>query len=258
MLADVADVRISPNLAVIRHDDTHRRMNVTADVQGRSLADVEADVRAAIAEVDFPVEYHAEVPRQYGEQQAAGQVTWWLLAAAVVVILVLLQTMLGSWRLGAIVLLTLPLALAGGLVGAWLAGGLDSLVLVIALVPVLAFAVREAGMLIGAQQTAMAAGGAESPAKAMWAAAGTRIRPALLALVASFALLAPPAFFGGAVGFETVLPIAAVVWGGGVTTVLVTLVVLPLLVLAWGGTKAADSSLVNLNAPVAEWRQEPS
>ena len=47
-------------------------MNVTADVQGRSLADVEADVRAAIAEVEFPVEYHAEVPPQYGEQQAAG------------------------------------------------------------------------------------------------------------------------------------------------------------------------------------------
>ncbi len=258
VLSDVADVRISPNLAVIRHDDTHRRMNVTADVQGRSLADVEADVRAAIAEVEFPVEYHAEVPPQYGEQQAAGQLTWWLLAAAAVVILVLLQTMLGSWRLGAIVLLSLPLALAGGLIGAWLAGGLDSLVLVIALVPVLAFAVREAGMLIGAQQTAMAAGGAESPAKAMWAAAGTRIRPALVALVASFALLAPPAFFGGAVGLETVLPIAAVVWGGAVTTVLVTLIVLPLLVLAWGGTKAADSSLVNLNAPVAEWRQEPS
>ncbi|GAA1815059.1 efflux RND transporter permease subunit [Agromyces neolithicus] len=258
VLSDVADVRISPNLAVIRHDDTHRRMNITADVQGRSLADVEADVRAAIAGVEFPVEYHAEIPRQYGEQQAAGQLTWWLLASAAVVILVLLQTMLGSWRLGAIVLLTLPLALAGGLVGAWLAGGLDSLVLVIALVPVLAFAVREAGMLIGAQQTAMAAGGTESPTKAVWAAAGSRIRPVLLALAASVALLAPPAFFGGAVGFETVLPIAAVVWGGGVTTVVVALVVLPLLVLAWGGTKAADSSLVNLNAPVAEWRQEPS
>ena len=258
VLSDVADVRISPNLAVIRHDDTHRRMNVTADVQGRSLADVEADVRAAIAEVEFPLEYHAEVPPQYGERQSAGQLTWWLLAAAAVVILVLLQTMLGSWRLGAIVLLTLPLALAGGLVGAWLAGGLDSLVLVIALVPVLAFAVREAGMLIGAQQTALASGQAESRAKAMWAAAGTRIRPALVAFAASIALLAPPAFFGGPVGFETVLPIAAVVWGGGVTTVVVALVVLPLLVLAWGGAEDADSSLVNLNAPVAEWRQERS
>ncbi|GAA1751290.1 efflux RND transporter permease subunit [Agromyces humatus] len=257
-LSDVADVRVSPNLAVIRHDDTHRRINITADVQGRSLADVEADVRAAIADVEFPVEYHAEVPPQYREQQASGQLTWWLLAAAAIVVLVLLQTMLGSWRLGAIALLTLPLALAGGLVGAWLSGGLDSLVLVIALVPVLAFAVREAGMLIGAYQTAMAAGQAESPAKAIWAAAGARIRPTLIALVASVALLAPPAFFGGTVGFETVLPVAAVIWGGTVTSILVALVVLPLLVLAWGGTKTADSSLVNLNAPVAEWRQEPS
>ena len=73
-------------------------------------------------------------------------------------------------------------------------------------------------MLIGAHQTAVAAGTAESPAKAMWSAAGTRVRPALLALVASFVLLAPPAFFGGAIGLETVLPIAAVVWGGALTT----------------------------------------
>ncbi len=253
-LSDVADVRISPNLAVIRHDDTHRRMNVTADVQGRSLADVEADVRAAIAEMEFPLEYHAEIPAQYGAQQGAAQLMWWLVAAGVVVVLVLLQTMLGSWRRAAIVLLTLPLALVGGLIGAWLTGGINSLVLLVALVPVLAFAVREAGLLIGAQQTALAAGQAESPVKAMWSAAGNRIRPAAIAFAASVALLAPPAFFGGAVGFETVLPVAAVVWGGALTSGLTVLIVLPLLLLAWGGTETPDGSLVNLNAPMADWR----
>ncbi len=254
VLSDVADVRISGNLAVIRHDDTHRRINVTADIQGRSLADVEADVRAAIAEVDFPIEYHAEIPRAYGGQQAAGQLTWWLLAAAAIVILVLLQTMLGSWRLAAIVLLTLPLALSGGLIGAWLTGGLDALVTFIALVPVLAFAAREAGLLIGAAQTALAADSGASPVKVWWAAAGDRARPALVALAASVALLVPPAFFGGSVGFEMLLPIAAVVWGGAITTVVTVLFVLPLLLAAGGGSKASDSSLVNANALVADWR----
>ncbi|MDQ4137935.1 MAG: efflux RND transporter permease subunit, partial [Actinomycetota bacterium] len=258
LLSQVADVRIAPKPAAIRHDDTHRNINVTADVRGRSLADVEADLRAALAEIEFPVEHHAAIPRHYAEQQAAGQLLWWLLAAAGVVILVLLQTMLGSWRLAAIVLLSLPLALLGGLVGAWVTGGMDSLVLLLALVPVLAFAVREAGLLIGSQQTAAAAGRTESPAKAMWAAAGDRIRPALVAFAASVALLAPAAFFGGTLGSETMLPIAAVLWGGAITSILTALFVLPPLVLAWGGNSAADSSLVNLNAPEAEWRQDPS
>jgi Cu/Ag efflux pump CusA len=255
-LSDVAEVRISPKPAVIRHDDTHRNINVTADMQGRNLADIEADVRAAIAEIEFPVEYHAAIPRYYAEQQAAGQLMWWLLAAAAVVLLVLLQTMLGSWRLAGIVLLSLPLALLGGLIGAWATGGLDSLVLLLALVPVLAFAVREAGLLLGAQQTAVAAG--DSSKDAMLAAAGERIHPALVALAATVALLAPTAFFGGTVGFETMLPIAAVLGGGAITSILTALFVLTPLVLAWGGNSAADSSLVNLNAPEAEWRQEPS
>ncbi len=254
-LGDVAEVRVSPNLAVIRHDDTLRRVNVNAGVEGRRLSEVEADVRAALATVDFPVEYHAAIPPQYAEQQSAGHLMWWLLPAVAVVILVLLQTMLGSWRLAGTVLLTLPLALAGGLLGAVLAGGLDSLVLLVALVPILAFATREAGLLIGAQQTLLAADPDTSPARAMWSAAATRIRPAVLALLASVALLAPAAFFGGPVGAEMLVPVAAVVWGGGLTTLLTTLIVLPLLVVAWGGRTAAESSLVNLNAPVPEWRQ---
>jgi hypothetical protein len=53
-----------------------------------------------------------------------------------------------------------------------------------------------------------------------------------------------------------VLPVAAVLWGGGVTALLATLVVLPLLVLAWGGADPADNSMVNMNAPEPEWRQQ--
>ncbi|MGB3829134.1 MAG: efflux RND transporter permease subunit [Ornithinimicrobium sp.] len=255
VLSEVADVRISPNLAVIRHDDTSRRINITADIEGRNYGDVEEDVRTAIAAIDFPVEYHAEIPAQYGERESASQNLWWFLAASAVIILVLLQTMLCSWRLAGIVLLTMPLALTGGLLGALAVNGLDSLILLIALVPVLAFTAREAGLLIGAQQTLRSAETSTSHTTAMWTAVGTRIRPVLLALVASVALLAPPAFFGGAVGSETVLPVAAVVWGGGLTSVLVTLFVLPILVSAWGERTTADSSLVNLNAPVPEWSQ---
>ena len=103
--------------------------------------------------MQFPIEYHAEIPKQYGEQQAAGSLFWWLALAAAAGILVLLLTVLGSWRLAALVFVLLPVALAGGIIAAWLTGGFGSLYVLVALAAVLAFAVRDAVMLMGTYQS---------------------------------------------------------------------------------------------------------
>jgi Cu/Ag efflux pump CusA len=111
-LGDVAKVTLRPNQTVIHHDDTSRRIDVVANIQGRNLGDVTRDVQAAIKGMQFPVEYHAEIPPQYAEKEAAGAFIWWLALAAAAGILVLLLTVLGNWRLAALVFLLLPVALS--------------------------------------------------------------------------------------------------------------------------------------------------
>lgn len=259
-LGDVASVRLSPNQTVIHHDDTSRRMDVVADIQGRSLADVTAEVQTAIKAMQFPVEYHAEIPKQYGEQQAAGTLIWWLAAAAAAGILVLLLTVLGSWRLAALVFVLLPVALLGGVIAAWLGGGFGSLYVMVALAAVLAFAVRDTAMLMGTYQSLQREAPTEAPAALMKQAASERLQPTVLTAVITGLALVPLVLLGGSVGAGMLLPLALIVWGGLITSALLTLYILPILFLRFGPAANTDwgSSLVINNGPVLQERSELS
>ena len=70
-LKDVATVRIVPAATEIHRDAVARRMDVTANVQGRDLAAVAADIEQGIRQVDFPLEYRAELLGEYAVRQAA-------------------------------------------------------------------------------------------------------------------------------------------------------------------------------------------
>lgn len=259
-LGDVATVRLSPNQTVIHHDDTSRRLDVVADIQGRNLADVSAEIQSAIKGMQFPIEYHAEIPKQYGEQQAAGSLIWWLALAAAAGILVLLLTVLGSWRLAALVFVLLPVALAGGVIAAWLTGGFGSLYVLVALAAVLAFAVRDAVMLMGTYQSLQQQVPTEAPGVLMKQAASERLQPTVLSVVITGLALLPLVLLGGSVGSGVLLPLALIVWGGLITSALLTLYVLPVLFLRFGPAANTDwgSSLVINNGPVLPERSELS
>ncbi|WP_335633081.1 efflux RND transporter permease subunit [Arthrobacter sp. QXT-31] len=259
-LSDVADVRLSPNQTVITHDDTSRRIDVVADIEGRSLGDVTADIQKAIQSMQFPVEYHAEIPKKFGEQQAAGDLMIWLAAAAAAGILVLLLTVLGSWRLAALVFVLLPVALLGGVIAAWLSGGFGSLYVLVALAAVLAVAVRDAVMLMGTYQSLQAQDPTAAPGELMKGAVSERLRPTVLTAIITALALVPLVLLGGPVATAMLLPLALILWGGLVTSALLTLFILPILFLRFGPAANTDwgSSLVINNGPVLAERSELS
>ena len=259
-LGDVAEVRVSPNQTVINHDDTSRRIDVIAEIEGRSLAEVTADIQAAIAKMEFPVEHHAAIPTQYQEQQASGQLVWWLLAAAFVGILILLQTVLGSWKLAGLVFVLLPVALLGGLLAALLSGGIDSLSQLIGFAAVLAIAVRDVILLLGRYQTLQSGDPSASPESLVRQAHRDRLAPTIVAALTTGVALIPLVLLGGAVGVSTILPLSVIVWGGLVTSALLALLILPILLVRFGPVKQADweSSLVSLDGRAPQERQEAS
>ena len=59
-LGDVADVRVAQTPAVIKRDAVSRRLDIEADVSGRSLGDVANDIEDRLANVSLP----ARVPRR--------------------------------------------------------------------------------------------------------------------------------------------------------------------------------------------------
>lgn len=223
-LGQVADVRTVPSASIIRRDAVSRRMDVVADVQGRSAADVAADIRSQVETLRFPLEYHAEVlQRGTADEMGAGRAVGFGTAAALAAFL-LFQSAFASWRLALGMSLALPLALVGGLI-AGLFTGLDlSLGAVLGFLALLGYATRTGMTMIASLQSA--AGDADTDALVR-AAVGERWRPIVASSLALAALALPFVVLGARPGLEILHPLAVVLLGGLISTAFVTLFVLP-------------------------------
>ncbi len=244
-LGDVAKVNVVGNEAVILHDDTSRRIDVKAEIQGRALNDVQQDIEKGLQQLQFPLSYHAEILTQYAEQQNSARWLWLLAAVAAAGILVLLQTALGSWRLAATVFLGLVAALSGGVLAAQMTGGINSLISLPAFSAVLGIAVRGSILLIRhARSLAPLDGAALGPALVIRSARG-RLMPVLMSALTTAIALLPLVVIGGVVGTEIIQPLAVIVWGGLLTTTLFLLFVLPALLLRFGLERAPRTATRN-------------
>jgi CzcA family heavy metal efflux pump len=226
-LGKVADVRIAPAPGVIRRDAVQRRIDVSADVRGRSLGAVERDVQRRLDRLAFPLEYHAELLAPAGERRAAERRIISIAIAAAIGILLLLQAAFRSWRLAALVFLTLPLALGGGLIAVWIAGRTISIGSVAGFLAVLGIAARN-GVLLGSRYQDLGQYEPIAPGLVL-RGAGERLAPTLTTAVATGLVVLPFVLLGDIAGLELLQPMAVVVLGGLVTSTLVALFVAPAL-----------------------------
>lgn len=253
-LGQIASVRIVPNETVILHDDTSRRVDVVADVGNRPLGDIQRDVQAALQKVQFPMEYHAEIPTTYSDHRNADLLVLGLAGAVLVGVLILLQTALRSWKLALAVSLGLPAAMFGALIAAWLGGQSTSLLSLAAFATVLGIAARNAAVLGAVCDQLRRENPAMKRSRIVHQAAGERVAPVLKGALLTALVMVPPAMLGGVVAGALLAPMLLIVIGGLVTTTLFALFVLPLLFL-WFGPDTGPEEWEHINDPIV--RQEP-
>lgn len=249
-LGEVADVRIKSNPTVVRHESVSKYMDVTATVAGRSVGSVAEEVNRAIHQVSFPLDYHAELLGGLAEHEAARTRVLTLAVAAAIGIFLLLQAAFGSWRLATLVFLTLPMALAGGVLAALISGGTITLGSLAGLAAVLAIAVRGAVVSIRHYQNLHREGQPFGPELVL---RGTRDRlvPILMTALATGLVLLPMTFGGNAAGLEIVGPMAIVTLGGLLTSTVLNLFVIPALYLRHGFTEP-DTATEDLFVEIPE------
>jgi CzcA family heavy metal efflux pump len=236
-LGQVADVRVTPTPIVIERDAVSRHLDVVAGVSGRDLGSVAADIEDRLANVSFPLEYHAEVLQETtGEEINSTQMIAFTIAAAMAAFL-LLQAAFRSWRLAVPVFLSLPVAIVGGVLAALVAGAELSLGSFIGLLAVFAVATRSAVLLISHFQ-GLAREGAGFGSKLVERGARERLAPIVTTAAATAAVMVPFVIAGTMPGLEVLHPMAIVVLGGLVSSTLLSLFVLPALFLRFGGGEA--------------------
>ncbi len=230
-LGQVAEVRVTPSPTVVQRDAVSRRVDITADIGGRGLGEVTGDVEARVAGLSFPLEYHAEVLHQTtGDEIHAPDMLAAALAAAMLAFL-LLQAAFRSWRLAALAFLTLPVALAGGLVAALIDDAELSLGALLGLLALIAIAARQAVVLIRHLKRLERDNPEGSAPDLVRRGTLDRFAPALTTACALALVLLPFVALGTRPGLEVVHPMAVVILGGLVTSTLLNLFVLPALYL---------------------------
>ena len=248
-MGDVADVRVRPTAPVIEHQDISRFLDVTANVHGRSVAGVAGKVRAGLASIRFPLEYHATLLKDYDDQQnAQRRVLGFVLAAAAAVFLIL-QAAFSSWRAAALAFLMIPAAAAGGVIAAWLYGGPMTVATIAGLLAIVAITLRQTIALINSfgrlrmpvffLDGSLTRDGTPLGAELVRRGVQERFSSVVLSLVTTGAAILPAALFGNIEGQEIVQPMVVVILGGLVTVALVELFVLPSLFCHFGPPEPA-------------------
>ncbi|HZL84584.1 MAG TPA: efflux RND transporter permease subunit [Candidatus Krumholzibacteria bacterium] len=242
-LGDIASIRVVSAPNVIRRENVARRVDVAADVHGRSAEAVAADVRSLIQSTKFPLEYRAELQGDFARQRAARTRILVAAVAAGIGAWLVLQAAFGSWRLASAVVLTLPMALAGGVIAAAVGGGTLALGSLAGFLTVLGLAARQCVALVHCYRElrhdeGMAFGselvrrGVRDRAAAIWTAA-----------IVTAAAVLPFVVFATAPGHEILGPMALVILGGMVTSTLYALCVVPALYARLGSDAKIDESV---------------
>lgn len=254
-LKDVAHVRIVPSVTEIRRDAVARYMDVTANVRGRDLGSVGDEVEDRLAKVTFPLEYRAELLGEYVERDAAEQRLLAYVIAAAIGIFLLLQVFFRSWRLATAVFLTLPMALAGGVLTVFLAnGGLLSVGAIVGFIAVLGIVVRNSIVLISRCRN-LEREGEIFGTELVLRATRERSAPVLMTAVTIALVFLPLALSGNIAGLEIVHPMVIVVLGGLVTATVYTLSGVPALYFLFGAAREAELDLEEVPGRVVTERE---
>jgi CzcA family heavy metal efflux pump len=234
-LSALADIRNDRAPYSISRENVQRKMVVMANVAGRDLASVVADLRSRVAEqVTLPAGYHIEFGGQFESAEAAARTLLWLGAAVTVGIFLLLYIAFRTARDALLVMLNLPLAMIGGVIGVFAAGGVLSVASIIGFITLFGIATRNGVMMISHIHHLVEHEGVQDAAEAVKRGAEERLVPILMTALAAGLALVPLALAMGEPGSEIQAPMAVVILCGLLSSTLLNMIVVPALYLRFG------------------------
>lgn len=222
----------SPN--TIYRENVQRKMVVQANVAGRDLAAVVADLKERIdAQVRFPEGYYLGYGGQFESAEEAARTLGILSAVVVAGIFLLLVVALGSPRNALLTLVNLPLGLVGGVLAIALGSGVVSIASLVGFVTLFGIASRNGILLVSHFQHLMAEEGKTLP-EAVVQGSMERLAPILMTALSAGLALIPLVLAADKPGNEIQAPMGVVILGGLLSSTFLNMVVLPVLFQRFG------------------------
>ncbi len=235
-LSELADIAFVDGPPMIRSENARLTGWVFVDVADRDIASFVSEARSNVAEnVTLPAGYAIEWSGQFEQMIEARERLSLAIPAAVLIVFVLLMLHFGRVDRTLIIMASLPFALIGGLWALWLAGYDMSVATAVGFIALGGIAVETAVVMVLYLDQQVR----EHPPKtrddlfsAVMTGAVMRLRPKLMTVLTIFAGLAP-VFLTDGLGADVMRRIALPMVGGMISTLVLTLLVVPVIYFLW-------------------------
>ncbi|MCO4100467.1 MAG: efflux RND transporter permease subunit [Gemmatimonas sp.] len=246
-LQQVARIKSELGPAVVNHLNRDNVIKVEANVAGRSLSEVKADIDARVAAIVMPPGVQLSAGGQVQQQQEVFTNIFIALGVAVALMYLILVVQFESFLDPIAILISLPLSLIGVMGALAITGNTINLMSLIGVILLCGIVAKNAILLIDFAKFAREKNGLPLR-EALIEAGAIRLRPILMTTFALIAGMVPVAL-GRGEGAQFRAPLGVAVIGGVITSTVLTLLVIPTFYEIFDTMRTRFSRLVGLTPP---------
>ena len=227
-LCQIADIRTAPGATMIARRENRRQISVRTNIRGRDQGGFVAEAqRLFAARVALPAGYRVEWGGQFENLARARKRLALILPLTVAAIFGLLFFAFGSATWAGLVLLNVPFSLVGGILALWIRGINLSVSAAVGFISLFGVAVMS-GVLIVSEINQRRFEHGCLARDAIVSGTLAQMRPVLMMIIVAMLGMVPAALATG-IGSDVQRPLATVVVGGLLSTLVLSLFALPAL-----------------------------
>jgi CzcA family heavy metal efflux pump len=238
-LAALGQIESVAGTTEVNREDQRRMVSIQGQMTERDLGSIERDVRAAMHDMTLPPGVTYVLAGQFRSQAESFQNLFMVLALAILLVYGVMVFQFGSFTAPSVILLVMPLSLFGVTFGLWVTKTPLNVSSFMGAIMLVGIVVKNGILLLDQAQHAEHEG--LTAEEAVVRAGRVRLRPILMTTLTAILGLVPLALGIGA-GAEMQKPLAVAVIGGLSFSTLFTLLLAPLLYVAFRRMQPRHSS----------------
>lgn len=233
-LGSVGDILIEGGQNSLDHEGGKRVLVVSANYQGSDVVGAVGNAKATLESQKLPTGVTLSFEGNYKSQKENSQRLALVFIIGAMMIFGVLYHAFKSVPIALLVMTNIPTVLIGGMIGVWLTGGSVSLAHLVGFISLAGIVSRNGILLIGRGLTLVEKDRLPFSPETIVKATLDRVVPVLMtSLVAALALI-PLIISGGDPGKEILNPLAVVIFGGLISSTIISLFLTPALFYRFG------------------------
>ncbi|MBI5220310.1 MAG: efflux RND transporter permease subunit [Candidatus Liptonbacteria bacterium] len=241
-LGSVADIRVEGGRNSQDHEGGKRTLVVSANYQGSDVVGAVGRAKAALESQKLPVGVTLSFEGDYKSQKESSEQLAVMFVIGVLLIFAILYGAFKSVPIVLLVMTNIPTVLIGGMIGVWLTGGSVSLAHLVGFISLAGIVSRNGIMLIGRSLALVQKEGLPFTPGTVVQATLDRVTPVLMTSLVTALALVPLLISGSEPGKEMLHPLAVVIFGGLVSSTVISLFLTPALFYRFGKKAALKTT----------------